>query len=262
MRADDRKYLSEVQYRNPDRLNARSLLHSRYGRGDWFEWLAAHIPFTSGGVVADVGCGAGAFWTHAPPSVPNDLTLRLFDLAPGMVAAAAEAVRGAGRWASVEATVADAAALPLADGCVDTALAIHMLYHLQDPSAGVRELARVVGGHGAAAVVLNPPGNMAEVSALVDEALDRYAAVRDEPLTSEQAIPLLRESFGFIERFRFDDELVVTDPTDLLAYLLSLPIAEQEGATELLASGVARAFAGKEASFRITKTIDLLLCRA
>lgn len=155
----------------------------------------------------------------------------------------------------------DAVALPLADGSVDTALAIHMLYHLADPAEGVRELARIVGSLGTVAVVLNPSGSMAELTTIIDLALDRSREKRSEPLTSEQALPLLRESFASVERVRFDDELVVTDPTDLLAYLLSLPIAEPEGAAERIAVRVSQAFERDDACFRITKAAELLICR-
>lgn len=92
MASDEQRYLRDVQYRHPDRLAARSLLHTRYGRGDWFEWLAENIPLPQGGVVADVGCGAGAFWTNAPGLVPDDLRLHLFDISEGMVQAAGRAM--------------------------------------------------------------------------------------------------------------------------------------------------------------------------
>ena len=158
MSTDEQHYLREVQYRHPDRLKARSLLHTRYGRGDWFDWLAGNIPLPSGGVIADVGCGAGAFWTNAPRTVPDNLKLRLFDLSPGMVEAANRAVADLNRWSDVRAKVADAATLPLESNNVDTMLAIHMLYHLSDPAVGVREFARVLRPGGTVAVVLNPPG--------------------------------------------------------------------------------------------------------
>ena len=174
----EQTYLCEVQYRHPDWLAARALLHTRYGRGDWFEWLAANIPFPAGGVVADVGCGAGAFWADAPPRVPDDLRLRLFDL-----------------------------------------------------------------------------------SALVDRALARAPGRRVAPLTSEAATPLLQAAFGSVERVRFEDTLVVTDPLDVLAYLLSLPVGDDDAARDALAAAVADAFAGSGAAFRITKAADLLLCR-
>ena len=212
-------------------------------------------------MIADVGCGAGAFWTNAPRIVPDNLKLRLFDLSPGMVKAAARAVADLHRWSDVRAEVADAAALPLGAGDADTVLAIHMLYHLSDPLAGVREFARVLRPGGVVAVVLNPPGTMAELSSLVDKALGRVAADRREPLTSDQAVPLLNSAFGSVEPIRFDDRLTVTDPVDLLAYLLSLPVAESEQARDALTSAVSSLFSRPGMAFQITKAADLLICR-
>lgn len=235
MITDAQHYLAQVQYRHPDRLAARALLHTRYGRGDWFEWLTRTIAFPAGGLIADVGCGAGAFWTNAPRSVPDDLRLRLFDLSAGMIDSARAAVRGVGRWTDVEATVADATTLPLSDRSADAILAIHMLYHLADPLAGISEMARTVKDDGIVAVVLNPSGTMAELSALIDTALGREPAARREPLTSDQAMPMLHTAFAQVVQMRFEDELVVSDPVDLLAYILSLPLAENADARERIA---------------------------
>ncbi len=262
MAGDEQSYLRDVQYRFPDRLAARALLHTRYGRGDWFAWLESKLPLPPDSVVADVGCGAASFWSNASPRVSNRLSLRLFDLSPGMIEAATRAMVELDRWADVRAEVADAADLPLQAGSIDTVLAIHMLYHLPDPEAGVREFARVLKPGGAVAVVLNPGGTMAELSALIDSALGRTPTERREPLTSDQALPMLQTCFGSVERFRFDDRLAVTDPVDLLAYLLSLPVAGEDQARERLAAAVAAAFPRSDVIFPISKAADLLVCRA
>lgn len=259
MTDDDGRYLREVQYRFPDRLKARSILHTRYGRGDWFAWLAEGIGFAPGSVVADVGCGAGAFWQHAPGSVPDDLSVRLIDISPGMVAAAEAAVRGSGRWRDVEPIVGDAAALPLPDGSVDTVLAIHMLYHLADPAAGLAELARVTRPGGTVAVVLNRAGTMAELAGLVQDALDRPAG-RKEPLSAEDGRVLMEGTFGTVEVRRYDDTLRVTDPVDLLGYLTSLPDADAPGARAKLAAKVEDVFRSADV-FTVAKTSELLFAR-
>lgn len=258
MTDDEARHLREVQYRFPDRLEARANLHRRYGRGDWFAWLAEAIAFTPGSVVADVGSGAGAFWQHAPGSVPDDLALRLIDLSPGMVAAAKAAVGAAGRWRDVAAIVGDAAALPLANGSVDTALAIHMLYHLADPTAGLGEMARVTRPGGTVAVVLNRSGAMSALTALVARALAPAAMTRPAPLSSEEGLALMRTQFGAVEVRRYDDTLLVTDPVDLLGYLTSLPEAEAPGAAAKLAAAVDDAFQ-RAGVFTIAKTSELLL---
>lgn len=259
MTNDEDRYLREVQYRFPDRLKARSILHSRYGRGDWFAWLAEGIGLAAGSVVADVGCGVGAFWQHAPGTVPNDLTLRLIDISPGMVAAAEAAVCASGRWRDVEAIVGDAAALPLTDGSTDTVLAIHMLYHLADPAAGLAELARVTRSGGTVAVVLNRAGTMAELTGLLQDVRNRPQG-RKEPLSAEQGRVLMEAMFDTVEVRRYDDTLRVTDPVDLLGYLTSLPDADTPETRAKLAAKVEDVFRSTNV-FTIAKTHELLLAR-
>lgn len=260
MSSGEHNYLRDVQYRFPDRLHARSILHKRYGRGDWFEWLASHIPLRAGSVVADVGCGSGSFWVNAPSSIPSNLRLKLYDLSAGMIASARTSTTALNRWHDIKAQIADAANLPLADNSVDTTLAVHMLYHLDDPAAGLVEMARITREGGAVAVVLNPAGTMNELSTLVDAALDRARGAMPQPFSSEQALALMKGLFAQVDLVRYDDELNVTDPVDLLGYLTSLPVAESPNAAEKLAAAVKRVFASG-GTFRITKASDLLIAR-
>ncbi|WP_339348130.1 class I SAM-dependent methyltransferase [uncultured Sphingomonas sp.] len=260
MADSEQSYLRDVQYRFPDRLKARSILHNRYGRGDWFAWLSSNIPLPLGGVIADVGCGAGSFWANAPQSVPSNLRLRLFDISQGMVDAARASIGAMQRWHDVEVSVADVAALPLADASADTTIAIHMLYHLADPASGLKEMARVTREDGVVAVVLNPAGTMAELSALA-RAPFGDADPRPEPLSSEQGMVLMRGEFASVDVVRYNDELRVTDPVDLLGYLGSLPIADKPGVMEKLAAAVEDAFRRSDGVFTINKASELLIGR-
>jgi SAM-dependent methyltransferase len=257
----DYAYLRDVQYRFPDRLNARAILHTRYGRGDWFEWLAANISLRSRETVVDVGCGAGSFWTNAPDAVTSDLRLRLFDISPGMVDAARTSIDRMQRWKDVEVSVADAVALPLGDARANVTIAIHMLYHLADPAAGLKEMARVTSTGGVVAIVLNPAGTMADLSALVRDTLGGGRDPRPEPLSSEQGLALMRRMFGDVDVIRYDDTLRVTDPVDLLGYLASLPIADTSGAMQAMTAAVERLFRRNDGVFTITRASDLLLAR-
>ncbi|QJU56966.1 methyltransferase domain-containing protein [Sphingomonas sp. AP4-R1] len=259
MAESEQGYLRDVQYRFPDRLKARSILHTRYGRGDWFEWLAANIPLPTGGLIADVGCGAGSFWTNAPQSVPSDLKLRLFDISEGMVGAARTSIAAMQRWHDVEASVSDAVALPMASASVDTTIAVHMLYHLADPASGLKEMARVTREAGAVAVVLNPANTMIELSELARAPFGGERDPRSEPLSSEQGLALMQGEFTKVDVVRYDDELRVTDPVDLLGYLNSLPIADKPGVMEKLAIAVEEAFRRTEGGFTITKASELLI---
>lgn len=257
----EQNYLRDVQYRFPDRLTARSILHNRYGRGDWFEWLAANIPLSANAVVADVGCGAGSFWTNAPKAVSSDLRLRLFDISEGMMEAARASITGLHRWADVEVSVADAVALPLSDASVETTIAVHMLYHLADPAAGLQEMARITRDGGTVAVVLNPAGTMAELSALARASFGSDSDPRPKDLSSEQGLALMQREFSRVKVIRYDDQLRVTDPIDLMGYLTSLPFADEPGVPEKLAVVVADAFRQADGVFTITKASELLLGR-
>ncbi|KQN82062.1 hypothetical protein ASE90_10180 [Sphingomonas sp. Leaf67] len=257
----EQNYLRDVQYRFPDRLKARSVLHNRYGRGDWFEWLAAHIPIPAGATVADVGCGAGSFWTNAPQTLPVDLRLRLFDLSTGMVQAARTSINALHRWVDVEVAVADAVALPIVDASADTTIAVHMLYHLADPAAGLREMARITRANGTVAVVLNSAGTMAELSALARAPFGNAPDPRPEALSSEQGLALMQRVFPYVDVVRYEDLLRVTDPVDLLGYLTSLPFADEPGVPKKLANAVAEAFERANGVFTITKASELLLGR-
>ena len=62
---------------------------------------------------------------------------------------------------------ADATALPLPDGVADLTLAMHMLYHVPDPSQAVRELRRVTRPGGRVVIGLNGPDHLRELRELV-----------------------------------------------------------------------------------------------
>lgn len=108
------------------------------------------------GLLFDVGCGNGVYLSRLRAERP-DLGCVGLDLSVGMG----------------PDVVADAAALPVLDGSVDVVLAMHMLYHLPRPAAGVAEIARVLRADGLALVSTNARGDKAELAALWSESLRR-----------------------------------------------------------------------------------------
>jgi ubiquinone/menaquinone biosynthesis C-methylase UbiE len=86
-------------------------------------------------------------------------------------------------------TAGDAAALPLRDHAVSLTLAAHMLYHVPDRHAAVRELRRITRPGGQVLVVLNGPGHLRELRDLIAATLQ--ITTSDPPLG---------------ERLRLDDD--------------------------------------------------------
>ncbi|MGF1446107.1 MAG: class I SAM-dependent methyltransferase [Pikeienuella sp.] len=105
--------------------------------------LLAAAGVAAGRRVIDVCCGPG-YAAGAAASI--DAEAEGIDAAPAMVAAARE------RFPACRFEVADATALPAADGSFDAALCSFGLFHLADPTAAVAEMHRVLRPGGRLAV--------------------------------------------------------------------------------------------------------------
>ncbi|WP_433510933.1 class I SAM-dependent methyltransferase [Nonomuraea sp. CA-143628] len=140
-----------------DNLSARIALHA-YGTNPqgWFSWLDEQLPLF--GEVLEVGAGTGKLWNHVD-HVARGLALTLTDFSPAMC----EQLR------TIPGAVVqqcDAADLPFGDAGFDTVIANHMLYHLDDPDAALREFARVLRPSGRLAIAVNGIDHLAELDAI------------------------------------------------------------------------------------------------
>jgi ubiquinone/menaquinone biosynthesis C-methylase UbiE len=118
-------------------------------------------------VVADVGCGNG-FDLRQLVSGGRCRHAFGLDLSGGMLRSLEE-LAGRSEWLTL--IQADAQRLPLRDGVVDVALAMHILYHVPDVPAAVAELRRIVRPGGTLLASTNSDGGMAEVHDLLDDAV-------------------------------------------------------------------------------------------
>jgi SAM-dependent methyltransferase len=125
-----------------------------------------------GGVVIDVGCGTGRALPPLREAVGPAGKVIAMDVTPEMLVAARPAIRLAG--ASV--FIADARALPFADGSADAIFAAGLVNHLPDTEAGLRGLARVTR-QGGLLVLFHPSGRAALA------ARHGHALSPDEPLS-------------------------------------------------------------------------------
>jgi SAM-dependent methyltransferase len=125
---------------------------------DDVEWVLGLAGLSPGMRVLDAGCGNGLYLRGL-----GDRQVRAVgcDLSMGML-----------RASSHPALVsADVAALPLRDGSVDVALAIHMLYHVPGRESAVRELRRVVAAGGTCIAVTNGARHTRSLRDLVERAV-------------------------------------------------------------------------------------------
>ncbi len=109
---------------DPERFRTAREVQHRCGLAADVHTLVARRLLAEGAVaVLDIGCGEGELARHLPPGAWVGV-----DSAPAMLARAP---------APAPARIADATALPFADGSFGAAALLYVLYHLAEP-VGVR----------------------------------------------------------------------------------------------------------------------------
>lgn len=257
-------YLRNVQYATPANLDARANLHRKYGRGDWFPWLATQADWPQGSRVLELGCGPGWFWEAASDNLPDDLAITLTDLSDGMVEAATQRVAAVDKRWTVCGRQADAARLSLRDQSFDIVLASHMLYHVPNPGEAIAEMARVLAPGGLAVVATNGLNHLKEIEDIQAQIWPDAPRAREAlQFGLENGGALLSASFAQVELRRYHDDLACTAADDVLAYITSsLPASDATPAQRRqLEAAVAAAFVAGDGTMKISKDAGVFLCR-
>ena len=145
----DRTALTSRAYNEQGPLAARLAIYDYQRDKVDLPGVAVEVLAGVRGTVLDAGCGLGTY-VRRLRDVRPDLRVLPLDLSAGMA----------------PEVVADVQALPLADGSVDAALAMHMLYHVPDITLAARELRRVVRPGGVLVASTNAADDKAEVGGL------------------------------------------------------------------------------------------------
>lgn len=132
--------------------------------------LVRFLGLTGRCVVADVGAGTGALLGAIRSAAPTAHVISLD--------ASAEMLRIARTRRGAQAVVADALALPLAEGAADAVILAYVLFHLADPSLAVAEAARV----------LRPGGRIGTIT-WAWERVSRAEVAWDQALTKASVPP-------------------------------------------------------------------------
>jgi SAM-dependent methyltransferase len=147
------------QYSDDRNLQARQLFWQHQSPPlDIVGWVLGLAGLAPGMRVLDAGCGNGLYLRGLRGRQVRAIGC---DLSMGMLRAAAHPAL----------LSADITALPLRDGAVDVAIAVHMLYHVPDRESAIRELRRVLAAGGTCIAVTNGGAHTRSLRALVERAV-------------------------------------------------------------------------------------------
>ncbi|MBL7259002.1 class I SAM-dependent methyltransferase [Paractinoplanes lichenicola] len=225
----------------------------RTNEQDWYSWLGERLPLS--GDVIEVGAGTGALWSRVDPAA-HPMRLTLTDFSPAMC----ERLR---QVPGVTVLRSDATRLPFPDESADLLIANHMLYHLDDPEAGLREFARVLRPGGRLAMGLNGDDHLAELADIGPAVGRTDLGLRPghNDISASTAGAYVGTLFDDVTSERYPCALEVPGPEPVLRYLASqgrapLTAAEEEAARDFIAARIAA-----DGSFRIRQHAVLITAR-
>jgi SAM-dependent methyltransferase len=196
------------EYASEERFAARRVAFSDFVVGERAEDLAlTALAETQPSRILEIGSGLGEFAERIASQLGAELVA--VDISPRMV----ELTRARG----VDASVADAAALPFRDGEFDAVVANWVLHHLPQLDRGVAEIARVLTGAGRLVAATFSAEHLLELYEWLDD-----PSVGELAFSSENGEQSLRRHFPHVERQDANGVVVFPDRESLHAYLSSL----------------------------------------
>ena len=211
------------QYADDRNLSARQRFWEHQDpHFDDVAWVLDLAGLSPGMRALDAGCGNGLYLRGLRD---RGVAAVGCDLSMGMLRAAAHPAL----------LNADVTAVPLRDGAVNVAFAVHMLYHVPRREVAIRELRRVVAPGGACIAVTNGSRHTRALRDLIER------AVREETpgwqmrpathaFTAENAAAQLGAAFETVTRVRpaSASPVVIRDATVAASYVASLATHHQD----------------------------------
>jgi ubiquinone/menaquinone biosynthesis C-methylase UbiE len=218
-----RRMLTGSAYADDRHLRSRMAIYAYAETAGDRRWRTAVIPWDGTQIVADVGCGNGFDLRQIVPQGRCRHAIGL-DLSAGMLRSLEE-LRQSGGLSLVQA---DAQRLPLPDESVDVAMAMHMLYHVPDIQAAIRELRRITKPGGTVLASTNSSVHLAEINELLDAAVSSqlgrpvHAILGPHSFTTQSGAAILSQEFSSVTLRTFDVPLSIPTAQPVIAYVASI----------------------------------------
>jgi SAM-dependent methyltransferase len=213
------------QYGDTERLRIRSDTHHLYSErpDDFVDWMLDQLEPRPGHLVLDVGCGYGIY--HRALAARGVRAIVGLDASPAMVEAAQQ--QAATHDLTVVAIQGDAQHLPLPAATYDRVMANHMLFHVADQLAALRELRRVLKPSGRVLLATNAADHgrrLWDVHAAAARRLGHTPAAPPGARFHLDHLGLVRQVFPTAERRVRPDAFVFPSAEAVLRYMASGPV--------------------------------------
>jgi ubiquinone/menaquinone biosynthesis C-methylase UbiE len=220
-RAAAPEYLRD-QYATPEKLDIRIQAHQCYSErpDDFLEWVLDHLDPKPGESVVDVGCGRGSY--HIPLVQRGVRVILALDTSAGMVSTSQQ--QASAHALPVVAIEASAERIPVPDASYDLGMANHVLFHVADVSAALRELWRVLKHAGRAVLTTAGASSAARLESLHRDASERLGyrpTGRVIDRFNMEHVDLVRSVFPTAQRYIRDDAFLFPSTDVTLRYYAS-----------------------------------------
>ncbi|GAB4575261.1 MAG: hypothetical protein Kow0077_25890 [Anaerolineae bacterium] len=223
----NRENLTRHAYADDSKLNIRREIHARYTvpAVNFSEWVLDQVAWQGDERVLDVGAGPGSYAEEVQRRIPAGRYVA-GDLSFGMLRRQQMDADTPRRLVDL-----DVQRLPFPSNTFDRVLANHMLYHVPDIDAALREIERVLKPDGLLLAATNSAANMPEFNTLYRRALliltsfeyrDHFARPETQRFSLESGLMQCSRHFYAVARYDLPAALIFTEPDPVIAYLDSL----------------------------------------
>jgi SAM-dependent methyltransferase len=267
--ATGRRMLTGSAYADDRNIRSRMAIYAYAETAADPRWRTSVVPWDGTQIVADVGCGNGFDLRQIVPQGRCRRAIGI-DLSAGMLRSL-EDLRQPGVLSLVQA---DAQRLPLPDRAVDVAMAMHMLYHVPDIPAAIRELRRITKPGGTVLASTNGPGHLGEINELLDAAIcsqlgRQVPAMPALSFTTQSGAAMLSREFSSVTLHTYEVPLSIPGAQPVIAYVASIRepslawIGEPldfDAVLDDIAAQVGRVIQA-QGSFRTSTQMGVFVCR-